>query len=60
MKICRTCPVNSVSKTEGLGECEPCEVGKVANSDKTSCGEFGVNLIKHHIEKYELLFWIPQ
>ena len=40
MKICKTCPVNTVSKKEGLGKCKPCEVGEVANLDRTNCGEF--------------------
>ncbi|XP_063690487.1 uncharacterized protein LOC134823067 [Bolinopsis microptera] len=35
--ICKTCPVNTVSKTEGASECEPCEVGTVANADRTNC-----------------------
>ena len=40
MAVCKTCPVNKVSKTEGLGKCEPCEVGTLANLDRTICGEF--------------------
>ena len=47
MAVCISCPGNTVRKTEGASECEPCDVGKVANLDRTNCGEFGVNLTNH-------------
>ena len=60
MAVCKTCPVNTVSKTEGLGECEPCEVGNVANLDRTNCGEFEFKFYKlyHYQVSYIALFQI--